>query len=144
MGLAPSATAEEIDDQYRALAKVVHPDVGGDAIMFMVLDEAYDVLSDPIRRAAYDRSLASPSARPAQPPPAQPAPQPAFYPDGTPRVSTPAQRAEAQRRAKRGHSSWHLTPSEHFKAGLRGLAIRLALVGIGLFIAAIVALIRGG
>lgn len=70
LGLPPTATHEQIQAQYRALAKVVHPDVGGDAVMFAVLDESYEVLRDPARRAAYDASLPSASASVTQSEPA--------------------------------------------------------------------------
>jgi len=62
LGLDPSATADEITDAYRALAKVVHPDRGGDPYMFAVLTEAYDVVGDPEQRAAYDAALAAAAA----------------------------------------------------------------------------------
>lgn len=67
MGLAPTASQDEIDDQYRALAKVVHPDVGGDTVMFQILHESYEVLSDPARRAAYDRAQREAAAARRQP-----------------------------------------------------------------------------
>lgn len=46
---------------YRRKARVLHPDipVTGDAAAFVALKEAYDVLADPLRRAAYDRATRS-------------------------------------------------------------------------------------
>lgn len=44
LGLPPEATAEEAEIAYRSLAKVVHPDVGGDAVTFSLLQEAWVVL----------------------------------------------------------------------------------------------------
>ncbi len=69
LGVRASASADEIERAYRAIAKVVHPDAGGDRITFGLLNESYGVLADPDSRAAYDRELAAgvraedPSAR---------------------------------------------------------------------------------
>ncbi len=58
LGVSPSASAEEIKRAYRALVRKVHPDAmpeAGTALLFRLVHEAYSVLSDPERRAAYDR-----------------------------------------------------------------------------------------
>jgi DnaJ-class molecular chaperone len=47
-----------IKKAYRALCKLYHPDVHGDQNMMVFINRAYEVLSDPARRAAYDRTLA--------------------------------------------------------------------------------------
>src|SRR4051812_696314 len=56
-----TATVEEIKKAFRAQAKVHHPDHNpGDAMSaerFRAINEAYEVLSDPARRAAYDSVL---------------------------------------------------------------------------------------
>lgn len=51
------ASAEVIAAAYRRLMKDAHPDTGGDAEQAKRLNLAYEVLSDPVRRAAYDRTL---------------------------------------------------------------------------------------
>jgi curved DNA-binding protein CbpA len=54
--LTPEATAEEIRSAYRRLAIELHPDLSGfGSDPFLELQEAYSVLSDPMRRAIYDR-----------------------------------------------------------------------------------------
>src|ERR1700731_339234 len=54
--LTPEATAEEIRSAYRRLAIELHPDLSGfGSDQFLELQEAYSVLSDPMRRAVYDR-----------------------------------------------------------------------------------------
>ncbi|REJ32296.1 MAG: molecular chaperone DnaJ [Bacillota bacterium] len=59
LGVDRSATPEEIRKAYRRLARRYHPDANpGDAQAaerFKEVKEAYDVLSDPEKRAAYDR-----------------------------------------------------------------------------------------
>src|SRR5581483_5742489 len=55
------APPEAIHVAYRRKARVLHPDipVTGNAAAFMAAKEAYDVLADPLRRAAYDRAARS-------------------------------------------------------------------------------------
>lgn len=54
--LSPRASAETIERVYRLLAKRYHPDnqQTGDPARFRVVCEAFEVLSDPVRRAAFD------------------------------------------------------------------------------------------
>ena len=55
LGVSKSATAAEIKKAYRHLAQQHHPDKGGDAEQFKKINEAYQVLSDPKKRQAYDQ-----------------------------------------------------------------------------------------
>ncbi|MEM7141994.1 MAG: molecular chaperone DnaJ [Actinomycetota bacterium] len=59
LGVEPSATQEEIKRAYKKLARTYHPDVNpGDAAAeatFKEVSAAYEVLSDPERRARFDR-----------------------------------------------------------------------------------------
>src|SRR5215468_3289314 len=58
LGVAQSASAEEIKRAYRRLAKANHPDsTGGDKAKesrFKDISNAYDVLGDAKKRAMYD------------------------------------------------------------------------------------------
>ena len=54
LGVEPTATSQEIKQAYRKLAIQHHPDQGGDAEKFKQVTEAYDVLKDPHKRAAFD------------------------------------------------------------------------------------------
>ncbi|KAA5827092.1 DnaJ domain-containing protein [Saccharopolyspora hirsuta] len=54
LGVKRDATASEIKSAYRTLARSMHPDVGGTAGTFRLLQEAYETLNDPVRRASYD------------------------------------------------------------------------------------------
>jgi molecular chaperone DnaJ len=58
LGVSRDATQEEIKRAYRRLAKKYHPDISKDgesAEKFKEATEAYEVLSDPEKRAQYDR-----------------------------------------------------------------------------------------
>jgi curved DNA-binding protein len=58
LGMARTATADEIKKAYRRLARKFHPDVSKEANAeqkFKELQEAYEVLKDPEKRAAYDQ-----------------------------------------------------------------------------------------
>jgi curved DNA-binding protein CbpA len=61
LGIAPDAHAEVVKAAYRALAKQYHPDGEGGGLnssdKFIELQHAYEVLSDPSSRAAYDAML---------------------------------------------------------------------------------------
>jgi curved DNA-binding protein CbpA len=57
IGLQPNATLAEIKSAYRKKASALHPDRNPDPrahIEFQELQEAYEVLSEPDRRRAYD------------------------------------------------------------------------------------------
>ena len=60
LGLPRDATKEEIRRKYRLAALRYHPDQNtnpGDTEIFLQVQEAYQVLSDPQKRAAYDATL---------------------------------------------------------------------------------------
>ena len=54
LGLLPDCTPAEIKQQYRILAHQHHPDRGGDEEQFKRIKLAYEILSDPVKRAHYD------------------------------------------------------------------------------------------
>jgi HJR/Mrr/RecB family endonuclease len=57
LGVSQSASNEEIRAAFRRLSLQVHPDRGGSAALFRHVEEAYETLRDPDRRADYDRRL---------------------------------------------------------------------------------------
>ena len=55
LGVPKNASADEIKKAYRKLAREHHPDAsGGDEARFKEIQGAYDLLSDPEKRQAYD------------------------------------------------------------------------------------------
>jgi curved DNA-binding protein len=62
MGLERNASTDDIKKSYRKLARKYHPDVSKESNAeekFKSLGEAYEVLKDPQKRAAYDQLGAS-------------------------------------------------------------------------------------
>jgi len=68
LGVAPGASLETIVRAYRQQARASHPDARPDdpnaAARFRMLTSAYEVLSDPVRRAHYDQTRPHGAARP--------------------------------------------------------------------------------
>jgi curved DNA-binding protein len=54
LGLEPTCSPKDIQSAYRTKAKQHHPDSGGDVDTFHAVAEAYEVLKDPHKRAAFD------------------------------------------------------------------------------------------
>jgi curved DNA-binding protein CbpA len=69
LGVARDASYEAIRQAFRALARQYHPDAGTGASVerFRAIVEAYETLSDPARRRAYDHSITSSRLRPTFP-----------------------------------------------------------------------------
>lgn len=55
LGVAKTASQDDIKQAYKRLAKEHHPDRGGDHNRFAQINEAYETLRDPNKRAAYDQ-----------------------------------------------------------------------------------------
>jgi curved DNA-binding protein len=63
LGVADTATPEEVKSAYRKLAKQHHPDLGGDVTKFQQISEAYETLADADKRAHYDHQLRNPQTQ---------------------------------------------------------------------------------
>lgn len=110
LGVAPTATPEEIKSRYRYLSQAYHPDKFASAAHksaaeedFKRMGEAYHVLNDPSRRALFDESR-SPSRRPRESRPIPPNSQSGYQPPpryAAPRSSPPMGRAKTPPRARR-------------------------------------------
>lgn len=62
LGVRENATSEEIKEAYRKLVKQYHPDrnkVSEATHLMAQINEAYDILSDPTKRAAYDSGFST-------------------------------------------------------------------------------------
>jgi len=80
LGLQENASLEEIKRAYRRLAREYHPDVTATPeaeARFKEINRAYDVLSDPLKRADYDRTL-HPTEEEAPKPPPEPGTEEAY------------------------------------------------------------------
>ncbi|MBW3657172.1 MAG: J domain-containing protein [Actinobacteria bacterium] len=55
LGVSRDASPDEVKRAYRKKARESHPDAGGDEDTFKQVTHAYQVLSDPQKRARYDR-----------------------------------------------------------------------------------------
>ena len=70
LGLDRNCTLAQIRAAYRVLAKQQHPDLNQSSdtatARTRTLNAAYEILSDPDRRAAYDREFAAPKISPAK------------------------------------------------------------------------------
>ncbi len=70
LGVKRQANEAEIKRAFRRAATGAHPDAGGTTDRFMLVREAYDVLSDPVRRRLYDhtgRKRSTERPKPAEP-----------------------------------------------------------------------------
>jgi len=94
----PRADQEVIRAAYRVLARKYHPDHGGDNKLMIELNDAWDVLGDPERRAAYDSARANANFGRRRDDPTPPQRSPA---DG---VATPA--SEPAAGAARAGTTW--------------------------------------
>jgi hypothetical protein len=105
LSVAPEADAEQIRTAYRTLAQIYHPDrlnhLKPEARAFAEerfksLNQAYGVLSDPAKRAAYDATL----KQPAPPPRAAMRHEPRAEPYTPPAGPTPGASPGAARRSQ--------------------------------------------
>ena len=62
LGLNQNATKSEIKSSYRSLVKQHHPDAGGEKEQFLAIQNAWEILNDPIKKEQYDRNFFSSSS----------------------------------------------------------------------------------
>ena len=56
LGAALQSTGSDIAAAYRRAMRIAHPDAGGEERRAQLVNEAFETLRDPAKRAAYDRS----------------------------------------------------------------------------------------
>ena len=67
LNLPMDATSEEIRRAYREAARRLHPDTNveaGQTELFLGVQHAYDVLSDPVKKIAYDGTIPAEQKKP--------------------------------------------------------------------------------
>ena len=62
LGLKKNATKSEIKSSYRSLVKQHHPDAGGEKERFLAIQNAWEILNDPLKKEQYDRNFFSSSS----------------------------------------------------------------------------------
>jgi hypothetical protein len=91
LGLTPPSTEAEVRAAYRRKARELHPDVGGDAAAFVLLNAAYEeALALVSRPPVYTRPADPPGQSAPSPPPRPPPPPPPQRPRPTSSEETPA------------------------------------------------------
>lgn len=110
LGVPENASSEDIKKGYRKMAMKYHPDRNAGSLVageiFKKVQGAYDVLSDPQKRAQFDKQLRTqPKSQPtkAQAQKAQPQPKPAadnakkhFWENFTKKKEAPSEQAKAE------------------------------------------------
>lgn len=115
LGVAASVSAHELKRAYRRMQRTSHPDTGGSAEQFRIVQDAWAALGTPDKRAAYDRALSAGSAHPSA---AEPRVGPTSQTTRTPtRPSTAAERPRVRRADSHGH------PGGSFRLKYRDLMI---------------------
>lgn len=104
LGAPRTSTPAELKLAYRRALRTSHPDVGGSAETFRLVQAAWDVLSDSVRRAEYDR-LHMPQAS------APPRNHTSAPPQGSTRRERTSSRRAAGQQASPPESSAKATPT---------------------------------
>lgn len=85
LGVSKNASQKQIDQAYRAEARMCHPDLGGSEEKMKSLNEAYEILKDRLTRKAYDDEREPPGRAPRR---AVHSSSPAFNPEAAARSGT--------------------------------------------------------
>ncbi len=102
LGAPPTSTAAELKQAYRRALRTSHPDLGGSAESFRIVQAAWAVLGDVARRAEYDRlhlPRTSTPPRSASAPPRASSPPPRGTASPPPQGETRRERTSSRRAA---------------------------------------------
>lgn len=66
LGVGKNASVDELKQAYRKKAFECHPDHGGTVIEMQIVNEAWEILSDPHARVTYDREISNPHDQESQ------------------------------------------------------------------------------
>ncbi len=127
LGLTNTASAEDIRRAYRRLVLLTHPDRTPDPAAharYLDINAAYEVLSDPARRASYDASSRLNTVASAQTEPSR------STRDRTGRYATTAQRPPRPKTESYAHEGIYLQYAPLGRAVCRALLVFSLLLGI--------------
>jgi hypothetical protein len=128
LGVARSASEAEIKSAYRALAKIYHPDLSAagaaNPARFRTLTEAYELLLDSTRRAAYDQH--GHEAPPEEEPVSRPSPGTSPPPSGWGGQRRPRYRGAS--RSKYASSQPYGSTGRRFSVG--GWIVAIGMAGM--------------
>jgi len=125
LGVTASATLDEIKHGFRQQARRCHPDVSAApdaAVRFKLVHEAYDILSDPQKRRAYDVTRARPQSPSftAGTPPHGATYGPASGTTGRPRTQTPPPSSGGGTTSANDMFSSYMSDLDDILASMRG------------------------
>jgi curved DNA-binding protein CbpA len=124
----PEAEPDVIAAAYRRLAQRHHPDRGGDPERMLVLNRAFEILSDPVRRAAHDAARSAPPLRTSDGGAGGSSPAPGPAP--TPASASSAARGFGARETSRdGEAATTFTSGRSTVGGGYGPSLRSGAVG---------------
>ncbi|KAL8280333.1 hypothetical protein RQP46_007250 [Phenoliferia psychrophenolica] len=104
--LTASCTLEDIRSAFKRLALIRHPDKGGSDLAFQELNLAHEVLTNPLKRAEYDRERAFSARSAPTPPPHHPG-----RADGAKQGQGKKGKKNAKGRNQQQHKSAQSTPN---------------------------------
>lgn len=116
LGVTPKSTASDIKQKYRELSKKYHPDTqGGDTARMSLINEAYAVLSNPLKKREY------------QPPAQKSPPYSPVYQKAQPQTRRQAAKRQTELKDEESENQWFV-----FLSYVLAIPIAILIINIGL------------